>query len=62
MGTLTFLLGGVSSVPFCADTGADQTAMGRQHVEQLQQLDPLVTMWPLETSVENGTVDDQNVT
>ncbi|KAJ8571266.1 hypothetical protein ON010_g5570 [Phytophthora cinnamomi] len=58
----SLLLNGVLSVPFCADTGADRTAVGRQHVEQLQQLDPSVTVRSLETLVVNVTVGDHEVT
>ncbi|KAG2971030.1 hypothetical protein PC110_g21339 [Phytophthora cactorum] len=57
----TVTLNDVLSIPYCADTGADRTALSRQHVQDLQKLDSSVVVQALPTPIINSTVGDGEI-
>ncbi|OWZ09958.1 hypothetical protein PHMEG_00017261 [Phytophthora megakarya] len=58
----TVTLNDVLEVPYCADTGADRTAISRKYVEELQQRDPAIVMTRLDTPVVNVAVAKHEIT
>eukprot|EP00644_Phytophthora_capsici_P013422 jgi/Phyca11/115839/e_gw1.29.159.1 len=47
----TVILNEVMELPYCADTGADRTAISQEHVRELMLRDPTVKLTRLTTSV-----------
>ncbi|GMF53459.1 unnamed protein product [Phytophthora fragariaefolia] len=58
----TVALNDIMELPYCADTGADRTAISRAHVDELMLRDPTVTMIRLATPVVNTTVAKHEIT
>ncbi|OWZ01552.1 hypothetical protein PHMEG_00027032 [Phytophthora megakarya] len=52
----------VLAVPYCADTGADRTAIGRHHVDKLCQRDSSVIVQQLSAPIVGITVGDHEIT
>ncbi|ETN08773.1 hypothetical protein PPTG_11602 [Phytophthora nicotianae INRA-310] len=57
----TVLLNEELAVPYCADTGADRTAISKQHVTQLLRSDTSIKVTPLDTPTVHVAVGDHEV-
>ncbi|ETN23706.1 hypothetical protein PPTG_00243 [Phytophthora nicotianae INRA-310] len=57
----TVLLNEELAVPYCADTGADRTAISKQHVTQLLRSDTSTKVTPLDTPTVHVAVGDHEV-
>ncbi|ETI41192.1 hypothetical protein F443_13552, partial [Phytophthora nicotianae P1569] len=58
----TVTLNDVIELPYCADTGADRTAISRSHVDEMQQRDPSVNLITLKNPVVNVAVGKWEIT